>query len=157
MSACSASSVGRAPARLARVVVAAGLGVLLLSCGRADARDRKLHLKGDLRVGDRHVAIDDSFTVQRHGANGSIAVGRGIHIETDDASIVRMFSDVTVDSLEEVDGSVVSLFGDVVVHGRVTEDAVAVLGSVRLAPGAVVEGDAVAIGGALDQPPTATV
>ncbi len=146
----------RRTAMTAGVRVAAIAALLLVSFAPAGAKDNKVRLKGDLHVGDRHVAIDDSLTVRRE-SGGSIDVGPGIHIETDESSIVRMFSDVTVDTLEQVDGSVVALFGDVIVNGRVTEDAVAVLGSVRLAPGAVVEGDAVAIGGALDQPSSAKV
>ena len=131
-------------------------GFVLGSPAPAETKE-KVRLKGDLHIGDRHIAVDDSFNIRRHEATGSFSLGPGIHVETDDASIVRMFSDITVDSLEEVGGSVVSLFGNVIVNGRVTEDAVAVLGSVRLGPGAVVDGDAVAVGGALDQPTTAAV
>jgi hypothetical protein len=117
------------------------------------------HLKGDVTVNGRHVSFDDSLDIALPRAPRAprIALGPGIHIESDDASIVRMGSDILIDSTETVDDAVVALFGNVTVRGQVGGDVVAVLGSVKLEPGAVVEGDAVAVGGALDQAADAVV
>ncbi len=125
--------------------------------------DKNMHLKGDLTVNGKHVALDDTLAVNIPRLKVAARVlnshssGPGVHIESDDASIVRMGSDIEIDSTETVEDAVVALFGNVTVHGHVGGDVVAVLGSVTLAPGAVVEGDAVAVGGSLDQANDATV
>ena len=131
--------------------------------------DKNMHLKGDLTINGKHVALDDTFALNMpklkvaarvlngHSSGPNIDLGPGIRIESDDASIVRMGSDIEIDSTENVEDDVVALFGNVTVHGHVGGDVVAVLGSVTLEPGAVVEGDAVAIGGSLDQANDATV
>ncbi len=125
--------------------------------------DKNMHLKGDLTINGKHVALDDTFAVNiprlklaARALNGH-SRGPGIRIESDDASIVRMGSDIEIDSTENVEDDVVALFGNVTVHGHVGGDVVAVLGSVTLESGAVVEGDAVAVGGSLDQANDATV
>jgi len=156
MSACSASDPRRLAAALALIVLA-GLAALPAP---AFARRHVAHVKGDIHVGDREISIDDSFTVARPHSlhHGDVRIGdHGIVIDSDDASVVRMFSDIDVDSTDTIDGSVVSLFGNATVRGHVNGDVVAVIGSVKLEPGAVVDGDAVAVGGKLDQPYGATV
>jgi hypothetical protein len=115
-----------------------------------------MHLKGDLNVNGKRVQFDDTLDVNVP-RSPRISVGPGIHIESDDASIVRMGSDIYIDSTEVVDDAVVALFGNITVRGRVGGDVVAVLGSVQLEPGSIVDGDAVAVGGALEQAPDATV
>jgi hypothetical protein len=60
--------------------------------------------------------------------------------------IVKIRSDVYVGSDETV-GDAVAIDGNVIVLGHVTGDAVAVLGSVTVAPGGSVDGNIVAIGG----------
>jgi len=63
--------------------------------------------------------------------------------------VVRLFSDARVGPGERVDGDVVAVFGSVRVEGEVEGSAVAVFGSLDLRRGAVVRGDAVAVGGGL--------
>jgi hypothetical protein len=123
-----------------------------------DAR-HPVHLRGNLDVNGKRVQFDDTLdlTVPRVTRAPSLVLGPGIHIESDDASIVRMGSDIFIDSTQVVDDAVVALFGNITVRGRVGGDVVAVLGSVTLEPGAVVDGDAVAVGGALEQAADATV
>ena len=126
---------------------------------------RTMHVKGDLNVNGEHIELDHDVQVDVPRLSRMPRVPRvphdseipGIHIESDDESIVRMASDIEIDSLEVVADAVVALFGNVTVHGHVGGDVVAVLGSVTLAPGAIVEGDAVAVGGSLEQSPEATV
>jgi MFS family permease len=117
-----------------------------------------MRLKGDLNVNGKRVRFDDSIDVAmphpRRLPHASDLPG--FRIDSDDA-IVRMGTDIVIDSSEVVDDAVVSLFGNVTVRGRVGGDVVAVLGSIRLEPGSVVDGDAVAVGGALDQASDATV
>ncbi len=98
----------------------------------------------------------DSTTARTH--RPVVEIGRhDIDIETDDPSVVRMFTDVTIDSAEVVEGSVVAVFGNVNVIGHVHGDVVAVLGGVHLADGSSVDGDAVAVGGGLTEAPHAQV
>jgi len=157
MSACSGSDRRRVIAALALLAMA----VVAVAPSPAHARHHVAHVKGDIHVGDRQIAIDDSFTFARppHSLHhGDVRIGdHGIVIDSDDASVVRMFSDIDIDSTDAIDGSVVSLFGNATVRGHVLGDVVAVIGSVRLEPGAVIDGDAVAVGGKLDQPGGATV
>ena len=121
------------------------------SSGAATARD---HDVTDIDIGDGHVSIGEAPDGDHHEA---VRLGRTIHIHTDDAGFVRMFSDVFVDSTEDIDGNVVALFGSTTVLGHVSGDVVAVLGSVHLGPRASVDGDAVAVGGELTQPPSAKI
>ncbi len=98
----------------------------------------------------------DSATARAH--RPVVEIGRhDIDIETDDPSVVRMFTDITIDSAEVVEGSVVAVFGNVNVIGHVHGDVVAVLGGVHLADGSSVDGDAVAVGGGLTEAPHAQV
>lgn len=95
----------------------------------------------------------DTFTFREVQGTTRIRIGNrsgAIHFDEGD-EIVRMFSDITIDSGERVDGDVVAVMGSVTVRGEVTGNVVAVGGSVLLEPGASVEGDAVAVGGVLEQ------
>ena len=83
--------------------------------------------------------------------------GDMIEIHDSGTGIVRIWSDALVPAGEVVDGEVVAVFGSVTVEGTVTRDVVAVMGSVRLAPGARVDGDVVSIGGAIEQGEGATI
>lgn len=128
------------------------------------AGGQRMHLRGDMTVNGKHVKFDDTVDVAIPSLPGMPRAPRapdipGIHVgvESGDASIVRLGSDILIDSTDVVDDAVVALFGNVTVHGRVGGDVVAVLGSVKLEPGSTVEGDAVAVGGALEQAPTAMV
>lgn len=71
--------------------------------------------------------------------------------------IVRLGSDITVESGQEVQGDVVSVGGDVRVDGRVTGSVTAMGGDVSLGPDARVDGDVVCMGGTLREEPGATV
>ena len=62
---------------------------------------------------------------------------------------VRVFGDVVVNEDEEVTGQVVAVLGSVRVDGRVSQQVVAVLGNVELGPRAVVGGDVVTVVGRL--------
>lgn len=126
---------------------------------RAPGSRRPMHVRGSLDVNGKQVQFDDTvdIAIPRPPRSPRIEVGPGINIESDDASIVRMGSDIVIDSIEVVDDAVVALFGNITVRGRVGGDVVAVLGSIKLEPGAVVDGDAVAVGGALEQAADATV
>src|SRR5262249_18522581 len=106
-----------------------------------------MHLRGNVDVDGKHVQFDDTLDVHVPRLSHSFHHKPGIHIHSDDASIVRLGTDIEIDSTEVVDDAVVALFGNITVRGRVGGDVVAVLGSVRLEPGSVVDGDAVAIGG----------
>jgi hypothetical protein len=101
------------------------------------------------------VRIDESGDTSR--SREVVHIGPHIRVESDGADRVRMFSDIEVAPGEDVDGDVVALFGSIDVRGRVSGNAVAVLGSVRMHPGARIDGDAVAVGGVLDQPQGAEV
>ncbi len=124
---------------------------------RALGARNPLHVRGDMRVDGKRVRFDDTVDVSIPTRSPHIEVGPGIHIESDDASIVRMGSDIVIDSTEVVDDAVVALFGNVTVRGHVSGDVVAVLGSVTLEPGSTVDGDAVAVVGSLEQAPDATL
>ncbi len=60
--------------------------------------------------------------------------------------IVRVAQDYTLAAGDRV-WEIQSVFGDVVIEGRVEQDVVVVMGSIRLAPSAVVDGSVVVIGG----------
>lgn len=176
MSACSGSDRSRSKRGVWRAIVvgAATLAIALGSAGVAgasthraphpprppeppaipgqdSARSSGLHLNGDLHVGDQpvHVTVNGK-DVSINGKDRTTVELPHIQIDSDD-SIVRMFSDVVVDSTEHVDGGVVALFGNVTVRGEVDGDVVAVMGSVRAEPGASIDGDVVTIGGTLDR------
>ncbi len=70
---------------------------------------------------------------------------------------VHIGSSVTVAEDEYVTDPVVAVGGNVTVLGRVDDDVVAVLGSVRLGPHARVRGDVTAVGGRIDQQPGASI
>jgi hypothetical protein len=63
---------------------------------------------------------------------------------------VTFLRSITVDEDEEVTDAVVAIGGNVEVNGHVREDVVAVLGSVRLGPHAVVDGSVTSVGGRVD-------
>jgi hypothetical protein len=110
-------------------------------------RDRSRSGDESARV---HISLGDSKDIV--SVQGPIIV-----VDSDDAGIVRVFSDAYVPPGREVDGDVVVVFGTARVDGQVTGSVVSVLGSVRLGPGATVSGDAVAVGGDLDLARGATV
>ena len=64
---------------------------------------------------------------------------------------VNVFGSIEVEEDERVTEAVVAIFGDVDVRGYVEEDVVAVLGSVRLGPRAVVRGEVTSVGGRIVQ------
>lgn len=64
---------------------------------------------------------------------------------------VRVGGDVWVKEDEAVGDAVVAVFGSARVDGRVEGDVVAVLGGVRLGPRAVVRGEVVSVGGAVER------
>lgn len=113
-----------------------------------------------IRIDDRGVRIDrrdstDNVDIRINSSGvkmrgGVTRIGPGIYVDDDGEGIVRVFADAHVSQGEHVDGDVVAVFGSVDVAGEVNGSVVAVLGSVRLAPEAVVQGDAVAVGGMLD-------
>lgn len=70
---------------------------------------------------------------------------------------VHIGSSVVVEEDEQVTEPVVAVGGSVTVLGRVDDDVVAVLGSVRLGPKAEVRGDVTAVGGRVRQEPGAHV
>lgn len=70
---------------------------------------------------------------------------------------VHIGSDIIVAEDEYVTDPVVAVGGNVTVLGRVEDDVVAVLGSVRLGPKAYVRGDVTAVGGAVEQERGATI
>ena len=84
--------------------------------------------------------------------SGEDEPGGGVVVEAGEDAMVRLFADASVPAGETFPGDVVAVFGSVDVGGTVQGDVVAVLGSVRLRPGAKVVGDAVAVGGGLEQP-----
>lgn len=87
------------------------------------------------------------------GSSGRVRIhGPVIVVDGDDhSSRVRVFQDVEVATGEHVAGDVVAVFGSATVDGQVDGDVVAVFGSVHLGEHASVRGDAVAVGGTLDQ------
>ncbi len=70
---------------------------------------------------------------------------------------VRIMGSVRVDSDERVDGQAVAVIGSARIDGEVTDQVVAVLGSVELGPNAVVGGDVVAVGGHVRRAPGSQV
>src|SRR5258708_4242468 len=142
----------------------AALALLLGGLGVASATSARVRV--DASVKDhagitRHVRITDSG-VHVDGADAdsdttilhlgrSVRIGGGrVVVDDNGTGMVRLFSDARVEKGERVDGDVVAVFGSVHIDGEVTGAAVAVFGSVELGPGAVVGGDAVAVGGPLD-------
>jgi hypothetical protein len=113
----------------------------------------------------RRISIDDRGIVIHRVADdandsdstATISIGHDdpdpvpirVHSSDSGNGIVRLFSDARVGPGERVDGDVVAVFGSVRVEGEVEGSAVAVFGSVALRRGAVVRGDAVAVGGGL--------
>jgi hypothetical protein len=70
---------------------------------------------------------------------------------------VRIFGNVRVEEGEEVRGETVAVIGSVRVDGEVSQQVVAVLGSVELGPKAVVGGDVVSVGGRIRRSPGAQI
>jgi hypothetical protein len=135
--------------------------LLSLVPGAADARVRHgTHPSVTTDDGVRHVVIDPhGVSVSRtRGDSDSTSVSIGgdfeggpiiVHGRGNGNGIVRLFSDARVGPGERVEGDVVAVFGSVRVEGEVEGSAVAVFGSVDLRRGAIVHGDAVAVGGGL--------
>jgi len=61
--------------------------------------------------------------------------------------IVRFLGDVCIDEDEEIEGDVVTIGGSIKLKGRIDGDAVAVFGSILMAPFSTVDGDAVSVAG----------
>ena len=108
----------------------------------------------------KRIEIDKhGITVTRAAADSDSAestsggdVGSGaVTVHGNGGDIVRLFSDAVVEPGEHVDGDVVAVFGSVRVEGEVDGGVVAVFGSLDLRRGAVVHGDAVAVGGGMRQ------
>ncbi|MGH7730243.1 MAG: hypothetical protein ACRENJ_03235 [Candidatus Eiseniibacteriota bacterium] len=87
----------------------------------------------------------------RERIRARVRSGDMIDIHDGGTGIVRIWSDAHVPAGEVVDGEVVAVFGSVTVEGTVTQEVVAVMGSVYLKPGARVDGDVVSIGGTIEQ------
>ncbi len=87
------------------------------------------------------------------GGNGDkITFFGNVHIrqgENINGSAVAIFGSVTVDG--GVAGDAVAIFGDVNIKGAVNGSAVAVLGTVRAKGNAIINGDAVGVGGGVFQ------
>src|SRR5262245_14696021 len=60
---------------------------------------------------------------------------------------VRIFGNIRVEEGEEIRGEAVAVMGSAHVDGEVSQQVVAVLGSVELGPKAIVGGDVVSVGG----------
>src|ERR1043166_1138404 len=105
----------------------------------------------------RHRApIELRTTSERDTDSSAVTIGGDfeggpivVHGNGNGNGIVRLFSDARVGPGERVEGDVVTVFGSVRVEGEVEGSAVAVFGSVDLRRGAIVRGDAVAVGGGL--------
>lgn len=152
----------------ARAGLAAPLLLLLLAvtavppAGARDTSGTSRHVRVDatgVTVEERARSARTDTLEFREVRNGTTRVGIGRHtILIDDSDeVVRMFSDITIESGERVVGDVVALCGSVTVRGEVSGNVVAVCGSVMLETGASVDGDAVAVGGVLEQEPGARV
>jgi hypothetical protein len=104
-------------------------------------------------VGSDTISVEEGGHRHRHITIG----GPVVVVDDGESGLVRVFADAEVPAGKRIEGDVVAVFGSVLVEGTVSGNAVAVLGSVKLAPGASVEGDVVAVGGGLDQAHGATV
>jgi hypothetical protein len=91
---------------------------------------------------------DSDSAASSSGADVDLGAVR-VHGSRSDNDIVRLFSDAVIEPGDHVDGDVVAVFGSVRVEGEVEGSTVAVFGSVDLRRGAVVHGNAVAVGGVL--------
>ena len=157
MSVCSASS---RPLRL--VSLLALLALVLPAVGDAAARDSGRFVRR-IKVDDHGIVIDERVrrdTLRFGGAGDADRHDKDISIEVDHDGgddVVRVFDDAVVGAGDHVRGSVVTVFGSIDVEGTVDQDVVAVMGSVRIHPGAEVGGEVVSVGGALEQAPGATV
>ena len=145
--------------RSAAALFAAAL--LSVAPGTADARVRH-RAPVTLSVDDsvRHVEINPRGVIVSHSRGdsetSSVTIGGDfeggpivVHGNGSGNGIVRLFSDARVGPGERVEGDVVAVFGSVRVEGEVEGSAVAVFGSLDLRRGAIVHGDAVAVGGGL--------
>ncbi|MFI5371204.1 MAG: hypothetical protein ACHQ52_06560 [Candidatus Eisenbacteria bacterium] len=167
MSIFSASERWRLGALAAGGAVLAGWVALALALAvptAADAAKPRVDVRGGDRIsvssGEGVVVIhhgdstvdsvsDDGANVRIHG--DIMKKGLQINLDEGQTGLVRMFSDITVESDQHVAGDVVALFGNITVKGEVTGTTVAVMGSIRLEPGSRVDGDAVSVGGGVDQ------
>ncbi len=168
----SASERGRAGVLVAAAALLTALAALAVTlaapalAGGVEVRSGSD--KVDVRGGDRiSVETGSNTVVIRHadstvdsvsgdGVNVRIhgdVMKKGLHLDIDEGQtgIVRMFSDVTIPADQHVSGDVVALFGNITVKGEVAGSVVAVMGAVRLDPGARVRGDAVSVGAMVDQ------
>jgi hypothetical protein len=90
------------------------------------------------RLGRRVIRIDgdslESIIINAHGGN----------------EVVQFFHDAHIERGETA-GTVVALFGNIRNDGVITGDCVSILGSIVLGDSAVVQGDAVSVGGRIDE------
>jgi hypothetical protein len=117
--------------------------------GSLTVQPSRRRVSGGDSPGGVHITIDSDKDVDGHGPI--------IVVDSDEAGIVRVFSDAHVPAGRHVEGDVVAVFGSARIDGEVSGTVVSVLGSVELGPGATVSGDAVAVGGALELARGATV
>jgi hypothetical protein len=122
--------------------------------GNDDDRNLTIHVgpksRGRVTIGPNGILVDgDKANVHR--------IGPTVTVDGDDNDVVRVFADAEVDRGERIEGDVVAVFGSVTIHGEVTGSTVAVFGRVVLDSTAHVEGDAVAVGGALEAAPGSVV
>lgn len=91
---------------------------------------------------------------------GKVVVGGSYTLpsgQTLNGDLAVFGGNATVEAGALVEGSVSVFGGNVVVDGRVMRDAVAIGGTLRLGPTAVIEGDAATVGGTLDKHPDAII
>jgi len=154
MSDCSASR------RLARLLPLLALLALTPWADAADAqaRDTGRYVRR-VRVDDHGIVIDErrSRDTLRFGDADDGDDGVTIAVEPGGDDVVRVFDDAIVHADDHIRGCVVTVFGSIDVEGKVDEDVVAVMGSVRLHDGAQVGGEVVTVGGKLEQSPDAVV
>ena len=138
---------------VARKVVVSDNGIVVVQPGDVVSRSelkREINRKIAREFGDESDTSDDAIGI--HVPNVNVEVhGHTVRINNDLEGKVRVFSDVVVPAGETVDGDVVAVFGSATIGGHVTGSVVAVMGTVKLLPGAQVGEDAVAVGGGLDQ------
>ncbi|MEZ4648129.1 MAG: hypothetical protein R3E97_04955 [Candidatus Eisenbacteria bacterium] len=146
-----------------RFVLASLVVILISSVGApiGDAHGQRIReLESDtLRTPDKRGRVRVMIETEDDTTSSTIRIGssRWRRQGDEESSLVRFGEDIVIDADEVIDGSVVSIGGNVIVRGRVLEDVVSVGGSIKLEDGAVVEGDAAAVGGGLDLAPDAEV
>jgi len=107
---------------------------------------KDVHVPGDMDPGNVRVDIDSDHGISIVDLDDSLG---GVRVRTHgENEIVQFFKDITVEKGENP-GDVVALFGNVRNFGTIRGDCVAILGSIEQGDSAVIQGDAVTIGGAI--------